>query len=460
MMIVHSFLLLGIIFFAFRTLYRIYENMKASAPSMNAKSHVTRSQKAFKASLAISDACYGSAILIAFLYCFYQMFYVVIDDVTPMNITQLMNKFHIFQNQTKKTPLVHIAGGIALTAEVTAIWSLFMMKLDLYLSTKDPIKAQAELVWTTKPGRLKYILTGIWFSAVFYSLIWNFTTPYLFSPITFTIVPGVGKWENKLVAQAKIYLYAMFLWGIPLLSTIILGWKVLKLTHTNVKKSYNQLKRHEGELRKNKTRLDSLDSRLDHNLKASRETLQTKSQHKKSLRDRSQVWRIILVEISYFTSFVLRLAAQMEVSKLQKAKMTQSEFFIGWTLAAHYLSILIRLCTTLIWIDPERETKDESREARQQKLLEVRQYEQRLRKAKLSVKQAVRQISSWSTDLNRQQQASSAAELCESKNINRLSCMSKDTGFDELQFGPADESPPESPSISNALKELNPDSSF
>ena len=74
-----------------------------------------------------------------------------------------------------------------------------------------------------------------------------------------------------------------------------------------MKESYNQLKRHEGELRKNKKRNDSFDSRLDRTLKTSREILQTKSQHKKSVRDRSQVWRIILVEISYFTSFVLRL---------------------------------------------------------------------------------------------------------------------------------------------------------
>ena len=122
---------------------------------------------------------------------------------------------------------------------------------------------------------------------------------------------------------------------------------------------------------------------------------------------------------------------------------------------------VIRLCTTLIWIDPERETKDESREARQQRLLEVRQYEQRLRKAKQSVKKAVRQISSWSIDLNRQEQASSSAELCESKTIYRLSCTSKDTGFDELQFGPAEESPSESTSISqsNSTNELNPNSS-
>ena len=118
---------------------------------------------------------------------------------------------------------------------------------------------------------------------------------------------------------------------------------------------------------------------------------------------------------------------------------------------------MIRLCTTLIWIDPERETKDESREARQQRQLEVRQYEQRLRKAKLSVKKVVRQLSSWSTDLNRQEQASSAAELCENKNLNRLSCTSKDTGFDEWQFGPAAESP--STSKSNSMTNLNPDSS-
>ena len=196
--------------------------MKITVPTINAKRHVTKSQKAFKASLAVSDACYGSAILIAFLYCFIQIFYSDIDDVLATK-TELMEKFHGFQNQTKKTPLVRIAGGITLTAEVTAIWSLFMMKLDLYLSTKNPIMAQAERLWTTKPGRLRNILIGIWLAAVSYSLIWNFITPYLFSPITFTIVPGVGKWEKKKIAQAKIYLYALFLWGIPLLSTIILG---------------------------------------------------------------------------------------------------------------------------------------------------------------------------------------------------------------------------------------------
>ena len=218
----HILFQLGIVFFAIRTNYRIYRNMKITVPTINAKSHVTKSQKAFKASLAVSDACYGSAILIAFLYCFIQIFYSHIDDVLPPK-TELMEKFHGFQNQTKKTLLVRIAGGITLTAEVTAIWSLFMMKLDLYLSTKNPIMAQAERLWTTKPGRLRNILIGIWLAAVSYSLIWNFITPYLFSPITFTIVPGVGKWEKKKIAQAKIYLYALFLWGIPLLSTIILG---------------------------------------------------------------------------------------------------------------------------------------------------------------------------------------------------------------------------------------------
>ena len=181
---------------------------------------MTRSQKGFKVSLAVSDACYGLAILIAFLYCFY-------DDLTPMNKKQLIDKFHNFQNQTKNTPLVRLAGGIALTAELTALWSLLMMKLDLYLSIKDPIKAQAGEIWTTKSGRLGYILTGIWFSAVSYSLFWNFTTSYLFSPITFTIVPGVtifpGKWESRIDVQAKIYLYATVLYGIPFLSTIIMG---------------------------------------------------------------------------------------------------------------------------------------------------------------------------------------------------------------------------------------------
>ena len=181
---------------------------------------MTRSQKGFKVSLAVSDACYGLAILIAFLYCFY-------DDLTPMNKKQLIDKFHNFQNQTKNTPLVRVAGGIAMTAELTALWSLLMMKLDLYLSIKDPIKAQAGEIWTTKSGRLGYILIGIWFSAISYSLLWNFTTSYLFSPYTFTIVPGVtivpGKWESRIAVQAKIYLYATVLYGIPFLSTIVMG---------------------------------------------------------------------------------------------------------------------------------------------------------------------------------------------------------------------------------------------
>ena len=34
-----------------------------------------------------------------------------------------------------------------------------------------------------------------------------------------------------------------------------------------------------------------------------------------------------------------KIAAQVEVSKLQKAKMTQSDLFVGLTLAGHYLSI-------------------------------------------------------------------------------------------------------------------------
>ena len=186
---------------------------------------MTRSQKGFKVSLAVSDACYGSAILIAFLYCFYKIFYSAIDDITSINKTQLIEKFHNFQNQTKNTPLVRLAGGIALTAELTALWSLLMMKLDLYLSIKDPIKAQAGEIWTTKSGRLRYILIGIWSSAFSYSLLWNFTTQYFFSPNTFTIVPGgvPGKWESETVVQAKFYLYATFVWGIPFLSTIIIG---------------------------------------------------------------------------------------------------------------------------------------------------------------------------------------------------------------------------------------------
>merc|ERR1712131_128434 len=119
----------------------------------------------------------------------------------------------------------------------------------------------------------------------------------------------------------------------------------------------------EGKMRENQRSNDSFDSRLDHTLKTSREILQTKSQHKKSVRDRSQVWRIILVEISYFTSFVLRSAAQVEASRLQNSPVTQSDRFIELTLAGHYLSIFIRLSTTIIWIDPERKSKDESREA-------------------------------------------------------------------------------------------------
>merc|ERR1712131_74764 len=116
----------------------------------------------------------------------------------------------------------------------------------------------------------------------------------------------------------------------------------------------------EGKMRENQRSNDSFDSRLDHSLKTSREILQTKSQHKKSVRDRSQVWRIILVEISYFTSFVLR---SVEASRLQNSPVTQSDRFIELTLAGHYLSIFIRLSTTIIWIDPERKSKDESREA-------------------------------------------------------------------------------------------------
>ena len=40
----------------------------------------------------------------------------------------------------------------------------------------------------------------------------------------------------------------------------------------------------------------------------------------------------------------------------------------------------IRLCATLIWIDPERENENESVEARQQRLIEIREYEQRMRR--------------------------------------------------------------------------------
>ena len=141
-----------------------------------------------------------------------------------------------------------------------------------------------------------------------------------------------------------------------------------------------------------------------------------------------------------------------------------------------FILLGMRLCATLIWIDPERENENESVEARQQRLIEIREYEQRMRRrqrvlnrrrlnrlnrrrAKCSVKNVVRQISSWSTNLNRHQQGSIAVELCESKADNLPGCTFNNTELDESQFGPASTSQPEITSISefNSVRALDLD---
>ena len=134
-----------------------------------------------------------------------------------------------------------------------------------------------------------------------------------------------------------------------------------------------------------------------------------------------------------------------------------------------FIFLGIRLCATLIWIEPERENENQSLEARQQRLIEIRQYEQRMRRrqrvlnrrrlnrrrAKRSVKNAVRQISSWSTNLNRHQQASIGVELCESKADNLPGCTLNNTELDESQFGPASTTQPEITSEFNSVRALN-----
>ena len=124
---------------------------------------------------------------------------------------------------------------------------------------------------------------------------------------------------------------------------------------------------------------------------------------------------------------------------------------------------MIRLCTTLIWIDPERETKTETREANRQRMILTRQHEQRqrARPTLTSVKKYARQFSAgWSVELNRQKQGSSTSDLIDDTKQYRLSytsnesAMTTDTGFEE-SFGPAIETPSGSPTGSQKLNSIS-----
>lgn len=204
----------------------------------NNRGRTSKSNNIFKLSLAIADLFLGLSILPGGI----QQSVSALIDIESFGI----GRINFLQMEKLNTLPAIIFGAGAVISTVVGIWSILLMKIDLFLRIKFPMRHHTGSLMNTTRARITVLVT--WLAAcglvvAFKPLGINFTM----SPVTLTYAPAVIKVAAGF--NAKILIYAALVWGLPFLMTIPLGAYLLhtiaaarKKLHLRSQASY--IKRH------------------------------------------------------------------------------------------------------------------------------------------------------------------------------------------------------------------------
>jgi len=216
----------------------------------NSRNRSSKSNNIFKLSLAIGDLFLGLSILPGGI----QQSVSALIDIQSFDPT----KIYIQRAQSLNSIPAIIFGGGAVMATIIGIWSILMMKIDLFLRIKFPLRHNTGKFTTT--NRSRAVVIFLWLLAIgMVVVLWKpLGFSWMLSPITLTYAPALPSSDGNIM----ILVYALLVWGLPFLATIPLGAYLLltisqarKKLHLRSQASY--IKRHsEHTERKNQNRRD------------------------------------------------------------------------------------------------------------------------------------------------------------------------------------------------------------
>lgn len=216
----------------------------------NSRNRSSKSNNIFKLSLAIGDLFLGLSILPGGI----QQSVSALIDIQSFD----PKKIYIQRAQSLNSIPAIIFGGGAVMATIIGIWSILMMKIDLFLRIKFPLRHNTGKFTTT--NRSRAVVIFLWLLAIgMVVVLWKpLGFSWMLSPITLTYAPALPSSDGNIM----ILVYALLVWGLPFLATIPLGAYLLltisqarKKLHLRSQASY--IKRHsEHTERKNQNRRD------------------------------------------------------------------------------------------------------------------------------------------------------------------------------------------------------------
>jgi hypothetical protein len=175
-----------------------------------------KSNNIFKLSLAIGDLFLGLSILPGGI----QQSVSALIDIQSFDPAKIY-----FQqaNSLNSLPSI-IFGGGAVMATIIGIWSILMMKIDLFLRIKFPLRQATGKFTTTNRSRAVVVL--LWLLAIgLVVILWKpLGFSWMLSPITLTYAPALADGKDT---NIMILLYALLVWGLQFLATIPLGGYLL-----------------------------------------------------------------------------------------------------------------------------------------------------------------------------------------------------------------------------------------
>jgi hypothetical protein len=219
----------------------------------NSRNRSSKSNNIFKLSLAIGDLFLGLSILPGGI----QQSVSALIDIQSFNPT----KIYLQRAASFNSIPAIIFGGGAVMATIIGIWSILMMKIDLFLRIKFPLRHNTGKFTTT--NRSRAVVIFLWLLAIgMVVVLWKpLGFSWMLSPITLTYAPALPITADD-NSNIMILVYALLVWGLPFLATIPLGGYLLvtisqarKKLHLRSQASY--IKRHsEHTERKNQNRRD------------------------------------------------------------------------------------------------------------------------------------------------------------------------------------------------------------
>jgi hypothetical protein len=241
----------------------------------NSRNRSNKSNNIFKLSLALGDLFLGLSILPGGIQ---QSVSALIDiesfDLERINFLQL--------ESINSIPAI-IFGGGAVISSIVGIWSIFLMKVDLFLRIKFPMRQHTGSLMNTNRARALVIFLWLLAFGLVMSL-WPLGFNFAMSKNTLTYWPALIKdsdSESDSLVYLKALVYMLVVWGLPFIMTIPLGAYLLH-TISAARKKLNR-----------KAQASYIKRHADH--------IERKQQNKK---DWEATCRILCVEVVYVITFL------------------------------------------------------------------------------------------------------------------------------------------------------------